>query len=134
MDGADAQSVLGDAQQQFVCIRSFWFPDDATLACTALESLGIVSYLQNDRVLTAVWAWNIALGGIRLMIPEQSAALAESFFQNAMSESRDHTSREDENHRSGIGSRYKLWMRAVLALSILFSPVASPLMLLVVAR
>ena len=133
MNGGGGATIPEDAPQ-FICVRSFLFPDEAALAFAALNSAGIFSYLQNDRMLSAVWAWNIALGGIRLMVPKQLAELAMSVFESAELANRDRESDEDRDHLSRKRGRHRLWTRTLLGLCILLSPSISSLILVVVTR
>lgn len=94
----------------FACAVTFLYPDDAVVATTALRATGIKCYLENDRTLTAVWAWNYALGGIRLMVPADDI---EDVLQVL---SPDASSDSDSARPSAV------WMRLVLAMCVLLSP------------
>ena len=63
-----------------MCVATFLFPDEAAVACGAAHSAGIPCYLDNERIVTAVWAWNYAVGGIRLMVPDEWLESARLIF------------------------------------------------------
>jgi hypothetical protein len=61
----------------FVPAAAFWYPDEAMIARSLLQSADVTCYLENEYVLSWVWPWNCALGGLRLMVPGSQLADAQ---------------------------------------------------------
>lgn len=77
--GADSAVIQPPSiQDEFVPAATFLFPDEAEVARGLLRSSDILCYLENEHVLAKVWQWNVALGGLRLMVP---ASLLEEVHQ-----------------------------------------------------
>jgi hypothetical protein len=58
----------GKRRWRVCCAATFLFLHEAAVAWAMLRSAGTLFYLENEHVLSHVWAWNYALGGIRLMV------------------------------------------------------------------
>ena len=104
----------------FVCLSTYLFPGEAAIASTVIHSSGIPCYLENDRIITSVWAWNYAVGGIRLMVPESS-------FESARLLLTHDTLAEDPSPKP-----LRKRARACLVLCILLSPAINSLRLVYV--
>ena len=103
----------------FVCVAAFLFPDEAAVAAGALRGSGILCYLANDRTLTAVWAWNYALGGIRLMVPLTELESAQAVLMSVGPTSAGSTTGEAMFRDRRLLRRLA---RVVLSVCILLSP------------
>lgn len=82
-------------EDEFVPAATFLFPDEAEIARGLLRSSDILCYLENEHTLAKVWQWNVALGGLRLMVP---ASLSEEVHQVLS----DVLSEEDPIGRDGM--------------------------------
>ena len=63
---------------RFVTIRHYFSPFEAQLTCATLEAAGIDVLMQNENFVNTVWTEAIAVGGVQVLVPEESVAEAEA--------------------------------------------------------
>jgi len=61
-----------------VTIRHDFDPIEARLTCATLEAAGIAILMQNESSVDTVWTEAIAVGGVRVLGPEESVPDAEA--------------------------------------------------------
>jgi hypothetical protein len=128
--------------EPFVAAATFLFPDEAEVARGLLRSADILCYLENEHTLAKVWQWNVALGGLRLMVPTSllyqvheilnELISAEDFTAQAGMEAeldvREYSFRIFAHGRSGGRAR------TMLAIAVLCAPALETFRLLYVGR
>ena len=62
--------------QRLVTIATFSFPQEAYIFKTKLESQGIQSYIEDEYVVTMMWLYSLAVGGVKLKVRESDEARA----------------------------------------------------------
>ena len=55
-----------------IVVARFSFPHEAHLAKANLESAGIVSFIVDEHTVNTQWLYSNAIGGVRLMVLEES--------------------------------------------------------------
>ena len=70
----------------FVPASTFLYADEAHFAQGLLRSAGVLCYLENEHTLHKVWIWNVALGGLRLMVPESVLSEVRKILTEQVSE------------------------------------------------
>jgi hypothetical protein len=80
---------------EFISAATFLFPDEAEVARALLRSADIHCYLENEHTLAKVWQWNVALGGLRLMVPAPLLEEVHAILDETLSE-------EDQTAVAGI--------------------------------
>ncbi len=93
--------------QRLVTIATFSFPQEAYIFKTKLESQGIQSYIEDEYVVTMMWLYSLAVGGVKLKVRESDEALAIEIISQ---ETRVH-----EVKKKRVGFSY--WLFAVLSLA-----------------
>jgi hypothetical protein len=128
---------------EFISAVTFLFPDEAEIARGLLRSGDILCYLENEHMLAKVWQWNVALGGLRLMVP---ASLIEDVYEilNEVISEADLMAqaqiegylevREQSSFRIFAGGRSGRPARTMLAIAVLCAPALETLRLLYVGR
>jgi hypothetical protein len=106
---------------EFVPAATFWYPDEALVARGLLRSAGVICYLENEHVLTWVWTWNCALGGLRLMVPGPDLAETRQLLEEPLIGDPPH-------------ARIGPLARALLTFAIISSPMVTSLHLLYVVQ
>ena len=71
---------------EFVSAATFLFPDEAEVATALLRSCGTLCYLANEHTLAKVWPWNLAVGGLRLMVPASCLEEVREILSEVVSE------------------------------------------------
>ena len=56
---------------KLVVLTKFSFPLDANIAKANLESVGIPSFIADEHTINMQWLYSDAMGGVRLLVPEQ---------------------------------------------------------------
>jgi hypothetical protein len=69
-----------------IVVQSFSFPYEAQIAKTQLEAAEIPARIENEHTINMDWLYSNALGGVRLLVPENyaeeaKALLAQDFSQ-----------------------------------------------------
>jgi hypothetical protein len=106
-----------------------------------LRSADILCYLENEHTLAKVWAWNVAQGGLRLMVPASLAGQIQMILGDMPSEEDLPSSAtsesppldlSDEPTAFGVLSRGRVGLcaRTVLAVAVLCAPSLETLRLL----
>jgi len=62
--------------QRLVTIATFSFPQEAYIFKTKLESQGIKSYVADEYIVTMMWLYSTAVGGVKLKVREADKARA----------------------------------------------------------
>ena len=142
MSVEDSGGASPSAADEFVAAATFLFADEAEVACPLIRSCGIVCYLANEHMLAKVWPWNIALGGLRLMVPDslleqvheilnerlsEEDLLSQAGFDSPIESTGANPSRAFNRGRSG--GRVRAW----LAIAVLCAPAVDALRVLYVA-
>jgi hypothetical protein len=126
---------------EFVTAATFLFPDEAEIARALLRSCDILCYLANEHTLAKVWPWNLALGGLRLMVPSSLLEQAHGILSEVLSEE-DLTAQAGFNERIESTEASRAFnrgrdggrARALLAIAVLCAPVVDALRVFYVAR
>ncbi len=69
---------------QWIVIKTFSFPYEAQIAKTQLEAFGIPVYIENEHTINMDWFYSNALGGVRLLVPENYVDEAKSFLEKTL--------------------------------------------------
>ena len=75
---ASASDTPMNEPPRFVTIRRYFNPFEAPLTCATLEAAGIDVLMQNEHFVNAVWTEAIAVGGVHVLVPEESVSEAEA--------------------------------------------------------
>jgi hypothetical protein len=62
--------------QNLVTIATFSFPQEAYIFKAKLESQGIQSYIEDEYIVTMMWLYSAAVGGVKLKVSESDEARA----------------------------------------------------------
>jgi hypothetical protein len=128
--------------EPFVAAATFLFPDEAEVARGLLRSADILCYLENEHTLAKVWQWNVALGGLRLMVP---ASLSEQVYEilDELISEEDLTAQagmeveleiRENSFRFFPHGRRGRRARTMLGIAVLFAPALETFRLLYVGR
>lgn len=60
----------------FTTIARYHDPLEAHLACGRLRAEGVDAHLADEETMLGNWEWRLALGGVRLQVPEEDVARA----------------------------------------------------------
>ncbi|MGY7478107.1 DUF2007 domain-containing protein, partial [Klebsiella pneumoniae] len=71
---------------QWIVVKTFSFPYEAQIAKTQLESFGITAYIANEHTIKLDWFYSNALGGVRLLVPENYVDEAKLFLEKDFSD------------------------------------------------
>ena len=93
--------------QRLVTIATFSFPQEAYIFKTKLESQGIQSYIEDEYIVTMMWLYSVAVGGVKLKVRESDKAAALEIISQ---ETRVH---EVKKKRAGLS----YWLFTVLSLT-----------------
>ena len=93
--------------QRLVTIATFSFPPEAYIFKMKLESQGIQSYIEDEYVVTMMWLYSLAVGGVKLKVRESDESLAIEIISQ---ETRVH-----EVKKKRVGFSY--WLFSVLSLA-----------------
>jgi hypothetical protein len=124
--------------EKFVSAATFLFPDEAEIARGLLRSYDVPCYLENEHVLAKVWQWNVALGGLRLMVPAALVEHVNEMLSEVSTENRqDVQDGIEEQFQSSNGNSIQLFARGrrgrgarvMLAIAVLCAPVVETLRL-----
>ena len=128
--------------EPFVAAATFLFPDEAEVARGLLRSADILCYLENEHMLAKVWQWNVALGGLRLMVPASLLDQVHEILNELISEEdfiaqfgmeaelevRENSFQIFSHGRSGRGAR------TMLAIAVLCAPALETFRIFYVGR
>ncbi len=70
----------------WIVVKTFLFPYEAQIAKTQLEAFGIPVYIENEHTINMDWLYSNALGGVRLLVPENYVEEANSFLEKDFSD------------------------------------------------
>lgn len=59
-----------------VTVRTFTSLPEAQLACTTLQAAGLDAELGDERLVSMQWLYSHAIGGVKLLVPDDQAAEA----------------------------------------------------------
>ena len=93
--------------QRLVTIATFSFPQEAYIFKTKLESQGIQSYIEDEYIVTMMWLYSVAVGGVKLKVRESDKAPAIEII------SQERQVPEVKKKRAGLS----YWLFAVLCLA-----------------
>ncbi|MBN6494778.1 DUF2007 domain-containing protein [Acinetobacter pittii] len=71
---------------QWIVVKTFSFPYEVQIAKTQLEAFGIPVYIENEHTINMDWLYSNALGGVRLLVPENYVDEANSFLEKDFSD------------------------------------------------
>src|SRR5580658_6779646 len=130
-------------EDELVSAATFLFPEEAEVVRGLLRSGDILCYLENEHTLAKVWQWNVALGGVRLMVPaslseqvrqilsetlSDESLIAQDGFESSVETSEDTSvSLLPRGRRGGRA-------RVMLAIAVLCAPAADSFWLFYVGR
>ncbi|EKU39476.1 MULTISPECIES: DUF2007 domain-containing protein [Acinetobacter] len=73
---------------QWILVETFSFPYEAQIAKTQLEAFGIPARIENEHTINMDWFYSNALGGVRLLVPQnyvdEAKSLLEKDFSNEL--------------------------------------------------
>ncbi len=93
--------------QRLVTIAAFSFPQEAYIFKTKLESQGIQSYIEDEYIVTMMWLYSTAVGGVKLKVRESDKARAIKIISRQK--------RVHEVNEKRVGLSY--WLFAALCLA-----------------
>jgi hypothetical protein len=130
-------------EDEFVSSATFLFPDEAEVARGLLRSGDILCYLENEHMLAKVWQWNVALGGLRLMVPASLLEQVHEILNEVISEEdlsaqagmeAGLEAREQSSFGIFVRGRRGYRARTMLAIAVLCAPALDTFHLLTVWR
>jgi hypothetical protein len=62
--------------QKLVTVATFMFPQEAYILKGKLESQGIQSFIEDEYIVTMMWLYSTAVGGVKLKVRESNEAEA----------------------------------------------------------
>lgn len=77
-DGDHGEGDGDDSDIRWITVATFWKPTDAQIARLRIESEGIDVILLDENLVATDWLYANAIGGIKLQVPEPSAATAHA--------------------------------------------------------
>ena len=69
----------------FVTIARYPDPIEAHIACGRLCAEGIEAHVADDQIAVANWEWRLAVGGVKLRVPQEQAMRARDILHAAES-------------------------------------------------
>jgi len=93
--------------QRLVTIATFSFPQEAYIFKTKLESQGIQSYVADEYIVTMMWLYSLAVGGVKLKVRASDEAKAIEII------SQETPVHEAKKHRASLS----YWLFTILALA-----------------
>ena len=70
---------------KLIPIATFSFPHEAQIAKANLESAEIPAFIENEHTINTNWLFSNAIGGVRVMVPENYAQKALSILESDFS-------------------------------------------------
>ena len=132
-------ALAARTEDEFISAATFLFPDEAEVARGLLRSGDILCYLENEHMLAKVWQFNVALGGLRLMVPASLLEQVHEILTKVISEEdltaqagmkAELEAREQSSFRIFVRGRRGGRARATLALAVLCAPALDTLRLM----
>jgi len=68
-----------------VIAGTFSFPHEAQIAKASLEAAGIPAILADEHTINMSWLWSNALGGVKILVPEEFEGEARKILANDFS-------------------------------------------------
>jgi len=69
----------------FITVAHYHDPIEAHIARGLLASQGIDAHLGDEHLMMANWEWRLAVGGVKLRVPDEQAQLANEILRAAES-------------------------------------------------
>ncbi|AUI88385.1 phosphoenolpyruvate synthase [Vibrio azureus] len=69
-----------------VVVARFSFPHEAQMAKSNLESAGIECFIADEHTINTQWLYSNAMGGVRLLVCEENAQLAQQILNTDFSQ------------------------------------------------
>ncbi|HFE9766708.1 DUF2007 domain-containing protein [Acinetobacter baumannii] len=89
---------------QWIVVKTFSFPYEAQIAKTQLEAFGILAYIENEHTINMDWFYSNALGGVRLLVPENYVDEAKLFLEKDFSDELEQKFGENKEYCPECGS------------------------------
>nr|EKW6896828.1 DUF2007 domain-containing protein [Acinetobacter baumannii] len=89
---------------QWIVVKTFSFPYEAQIAKTQLEAFGIPAYIENEHTINMDWFYSNALGGVRLLVPENYVDEAKLFLEKDFSDELEQKFGENKEYCPECGS------------------------------
>ena len=65
--------------ERWITVATFATPEQAHIVCNALRETGLPACLRDDVIVGLLWNYGIALGGVKVRVPEEHVATAREF-------------------------------------------------------
>ncbi|OLQ93084.1 phosphoenolpyruvate synthase [Vibrio panuliri] len=72
-----------------IVVARFSFPHEAQIAKSSLEAAGIECCIADEHTINTQWLYSNAIGGVRLLVDEENAELAQSILATDFSDAVD---------------------------------------------
>ncbi|QNH51677.1 DUF2007 domain-containing protein [Acinetobacter venetianus] len=73
----------------WVVAETYSFPYEAQIAKTQLEAMAIPARIENEHTINMDWLYSNALGGVRLLVPQEHLSVAQSILAQDFSQDVD---------------------------------------------
>lgn len=73
----------------WVVAETYSFPYEAQIAKTQLEAMAIPARIENEHTINMDWLYSNALGGVRLLVPQEYLSVAQSILAQDFSQDVD---------------------------------------------
>lgn len=93
------EEVEPHSQAYLVTVRHFRDLPEALAARAALEAAGLLCFLQDENMIRLDWGYSNALGGLRLQVPADQAALADELLTSAPADEGEEGDEESGDER-----------------------------------
>jgi hypothetical protein len=67
--------------EKLITVASFSHPEEAYIIRAKLESFGIPSFVADDYVITAIWLYSTAVGGVKIKVRESDVEEAQKLLK-----------------------------------------------------
>lgn len=74
---------------KWMVIAQYSFPYEAHIAKARLESVGIPAYIENEHTINMYWLYSNALGGVRVLVPDEQVDRARYLISQDFSQDLD---------------------------------------------
>lgn len=69
--------------ERWITVATFSTPEQAHIACNALHEIDLPARLRDDVIVGLLWNMGLALGDVKVQVPEQHVAAAREFLEHA---------------------------------------------------
>lgn len=74
---------------KWMVIAQYSFPYEAHIAKARLESVGISAHIENEHTINMYWLYSNALGGVRVLVPDEQVDTARYLISQDFSQDLD---------------------------------------------